>query len=67
MRKEVASEASDRPPDGRPNAAEDATPRFVRRFIGILLAVLGSGALYLIAVRREAILIDLANFSTWCF
>lgn len=67
MRKRVATEASDRLLSGSANAAEDAAPRFVRRIRGIMLAALGSGALYLIAVRREAMLIDLANFSTWCF
>ena len=42
-------------------------PRVLRRTFRVLLGLLASGALYLIAVRREAILIDLANFSAWCF
>lgn len=42
-------------------------PPAIRLAYRIALGLLAAGALYLIAVRHEAILIDLANFSTWCF
>ena len=45
---------------------EAGAPPVVRRTMRALLGLLAAGALYLIAVRREAILIDLANFSAWC-
>lgn len=45
----------------------DAAPLGVRRVVRGLLLVLLAGALYLIAVRREAILTDLASFAAWCF
>ena len=48
------------PPD------EAGAPPVVRLAFRSLLGLLAAGALYLIAVRREAILIDLANFSAWC-
>ena len=49
----------------RIDAAE--APRGFRWGLRIALVLLGSGALYLIAVRHEAILIDLANLTAWCF
>ena len=45
---------------------EAGAPPVVRLAFRSLLGLLAAGALYLIAVRREAILIDLANFSAWC-
>ena len=42
-------------------------PAVVRRGFRVVLGLLVAGALYLIVVRHEAILIDLANFSAWCF
>ena len=63
----VPNATSDRLPDGSPDESRDAVPRAVRRTVGLLLAALVAGALYLIALRRDAILIDLANFSAWCF
>ena len=46
---------------------EAGTPPALRRVFRVILGLLLTGALYLIIVRREAILIDLANFSAWCF
>ena len=51
----------------RAGVADVAAPLFVRRAFRAVIATLLCGAIYLIAVRREAILIDLANFSAWCF
>lgn len=59
--------ASDRQNAESSRSAVDAAPRAVRRTVSILLAALAAGALYLIAVRRDALLIDLANFTAWCF
>ncbi len=45
----------------------DRAPLAVRRAAWLLLGGLLAGAGYLIAVRRDAILVDLANFAAWCF
>ena len=45
----------------------DRAPLALRRAARLLLALLMAGAGYLIAVRRDAILVDLANFAAWCF
>lgn len=42
-------------------------PSGVRRIGRAVLVVLLAGAIYLIAVRRDAILIDIANLAAWCF
>ena len=42
-------------------------PPAVRLAFRAALGLLAAGAFYLIAVRHEAILIDLANFTAWCF
>lgn len=47
--------------------ANEAPPPALRRAGRIALALVLLGAVYLIAVRREAILTDLANFAAWCF
>ena len=47
--------------------ADAQAPPIVRRIALIALTVLTAGALYLVAVRRDAILTDLANFTAWCF
>lgn len=51
----------------KPAAHDASAPPVVRRAVRGLVLVLLAGALYLIAVRREAILTDLANFAAWCF
>ena len=51
----------------RPDGDQDRAPAGVRRAVGLVLAGLLAGAGYLIAVRRDAILVDLANFAAWCF
>ncbi len=51
----------------RPEGQKDTAPPAVRRIGRGLLLVLMAGALYLIAVRREAILTDLASIAAWCF
>ena len=51
---------------GMQRSHEAGAPPVVRLAFRSLLGLLAAGALYLIAVRREAILIDLANFSAWC-
>ena len=50
------------PPDAR-------MPRGVRVALTVVLAALFSGAIYLIAVRGEALLVDLAALGSrlWCF
>lgn len=47
--------------------AREAAPPALRRAGRIALALLLLGAAYLIAVRREAILTDLATLAAWCF
>jgi hypothetical protein len=44
-------------------------PRGVRIALTAVLAALFSGAIYLIAVRGEALLVDLATLGSrlWCF
>ncbi len=63
----TTSHSDDRLPSGSQGMAGAAAPRGLRRAFGLLLAALAVGALYLIATRRDAILIDLANFTAWCF
>ena len=53
--------------DNQPIAEGSEAPPVLHRAMRVLLGALAGGALYLIAVRREAILIDLANVSAWCF
>ena len=52
---------------GEHEDAGDRAPAPLRRLGFVALALLMSGALYLIAVRREAIVADLAAFAAWCF
>lgn len=56
-------------PDAKPIASSqsDTAPPLLRRIGKGVLALLLLSALYLIAVRREAILTDLANLAAWCF
>ena len=51
----------------RIDAAAPTMPPAIRRAGYGVLGVLTTGALYLVAVRRDAILTDLANFTAWCF
>ena len=54
----------------REPASPDARmPRGVRIALTVVLAALFSGAIYLIAVRGEALLVDLATLGSrlWCF
>ena len=54
----------------RETASPDARmPRGVRIALTVVLAALFSGVLYLIAVRGEALLVDLAALGSrlWCF
>jgi hypothetical protein len=54
----------------REPASPDARmPRRVRAALTLVLAALFSGAAYLIAVRGEALLVDLAALGSrlWCF
>jgi hypothetical protein len=53
--------------DGKAAAEQRAPPRGARALIIGGLAVLLAGALYLIAVRGEALLLDLAAIAAWCF
>lgn len=50
-----------------PDVDGERAPLVVRRLSKIALGILIAGAGYLIAVRRDAILVDLANFAAWCF
>jgi hypothetical protein len=49
--------------------AGDGMPRRMRRLLGALLAALLAGAAYLIAVRGEALILDLSALSQriFCF
>lgn len=51
------------------DAGDARMPRPARWALGVGLAALFSGALYLIVVRGEALLVDLAAFGSrmWCF
>jgi hypothetical protein len=51
------------------STADPKMPRTVRWALGVGLAGLMSGALYLIVVRGEALLVDLAALGSrlWCF
>jgi len=51
------------------DAASDRMPRGVRLGLVLALAALMTGALYLVAVRGEALLVDLAALGSrlWCF
>ncbi|MEZ5856723.1 MAG: hypothetical protein R3D67_18995 [Hyphomicrobiaceae bacterium] len=51
------------------DSQDERTPRLVRRLGFAVVALLMAGALYLIAVRGEAILVDLAALGgrIWCF
>jgi len=50
-------------------AASEGMPRGVRRLLVVLLAVLLAGAAYLLAVRGEVLILDLAALSQrlFCF
>ncbi len=52
-----------------PAHAADRMPRAVRLGLTLTLAGLMTGALYLVAVRGEALLVDLAALGErlWCF
>ena len=62
MRVEHASDAA-----AATAASDPATPRRVGRLVRALVIALSLGALYLIAVRHEAILVDLSAMTAWCF
>jgi len=51
------------------DSASDRMPRGVRVGLVMALAALMTGALYLVAVRGEALLVDLAALGSrlWCF
>jgi hypothetical protein len=52
-----------------PASSDARMPRGVRVTLTVVLAALFSGAIYLIAVRGEALLVDLAALGSrlWCF
>jgi len=52
-----------------PSGAPDRMPRAVRVTLTLALAGLMMGAVYLVAVRGEALLVDLAALGErlWCF
>lgn len=54
---------------GEASTARDAMPRGVRRALFAVLGIVFAGALYLIAVRGEALLVDLSGLSQriFCF
>ncbi|MEZ5850330.1 MAG: hypothetical protein R3D68_06740 [Hyphomicrobiaceae bacterium] len=47
--------------------ARQGMPPRVRRIVLGVAGLIASGALYLIAVRYEAILTDLSGLTAWCF
>jgi hypothetical protein len=55
--------------DPRNETGHDRMPRSIRLGLTLALAALFTGALYLIAVRGEALLVDLAALGSrlWCF
>ncbi len=48
-------------------AARQLLPRGVRRALFAVLGIVLAGALYLVAVRGEALLLDLAALRAFCF
>jgi hypothetical protein len=52
---------------GEPATGRQLLPGGVRRVLFVALGVLLAGALYLVAVRGEALLVDLAALRAWCF
>ena len=52
-----------------PQTSGERAPAAVRRGIFALVALVGLGAIYLIAVRGEAIIVDLTALAgrVWCF
>jgi len=52
---------------GERGAARQLLPRGVRRALFAALGLVLAGALYLIAVRGEALLLDLAALRAFCF
>ena len=52
---------------GKRDAARQLLPGGVRRALFAVLGLLLAGALYLIAVRGEALLLDLAALRAFCF
>lgn len=55
--------------DPRTETGDDRMPRGVRLGLTLALAAMFMGALYLVAVRGEALLVDLAALGSrlWCF
>jgi hypothetical protein len=55
--------------DPRTETRDERMPRGVRLALTLALAALFTGALYLVVVRGEALLVDLAAFGSrlWCF
>ena len=55
--------------DPRTETRDDRMPRGVRIGLSLALAALFTGALYLVVVRGEALLVDLAALGNrlWCF
>ena len=55
--------------DPQADAAGTRMPRLARLALGFGLAGILTGALYLVAVRGEALLVDLAALGSrlWCF
>jgi hypothetical protein len=53
----------------RNETGDDRMPRSIRLGLTLVLAALFTGALYLITVRGEALLVDLAALGSrlWCF
>jgi hypothetical protein len=52
---------------GKRDAARQLLPGGVRRALFAALGIVLAGALYLIAVRGEALLLDLAALRAFCF
>jgi hypothetical protein len=55
--------------DPRTETTDDRMPRGIRIGLTLALAALFTGSLYLVAVRGEALLVDLAALGSrlWCF
>ncbi len=66
MREDRPAVETASPADGGREPVGVRAPPVVRNAARITLALMLAGAGYLIAVRRDAILVDLANFAAWC-